>query len=226
MLDRPTDLQSHIALSLSCKDSLGTSPSSGPLGLQQSPALKGLSQIMRVLDTLEEHSTWQSAKHYQGGALSMRAIASIFKPRGRFRPDVFEDIQSGEFAGKRLRWSIVTAVALVGGGTALAQQPARQEPPKSSTNGSEDGLNETELEERFGEQEFWPEGGFVVRPGQRLPVLVWELPDLVAKVVDDPTIPTRWFNDRFEEVKTAHKPGRYYAYGEAPAPRGPCFAER
>ena len=99
-----------------------------------------------------------------------------------------------------------------------AGPPARQEPPESSANEPDDGFNETELEERFGEQEFRPEGGFVVRAGQRLPVLVWEHPDLVAKVVDDPTIPTRWFNDRFEEVKTAHEPGRYYAYGEAPAP--------
>jgi len=75
-------------------------------------------------------------------------------------------------------------------------------------------FGETELKERFGEQEFWPRGGFILRTGQRLPNLVWEHPGLVAKVVDDPTISTRWFNERFEEVKTAQEPGRYYAYGE------------
>ena len=78
-----------------------------------------------------------------------------------------------------------------------------------------------ELRERFGEQQFAPEGGFVLRVGQRLPKLVWQSPESVAKVVADPTIPTRWFNDRFEEVRTADRPGRYYAYGEAPVPSGP-----
>jgi CubicO group peptidase (beta-lactamase class C family) len=82
-------------------------------------------------------------------------------------------------------------------------------------------LNENKLKERFGEQQFAPEGGFLLRVRQKLPDLVWENPELVAKVVDDPAIPTRWFNERLEEVQTADKPGRYYAYGEAPVPSGP-----
>ena len=88
---------------------------------------------------------------------------------------------------------------------------------------SADGFDETELIERFGEQEFRPKGGFILKTDQRLPEMVWEHPELVAKVVDDPTIPTRWFNKRFEEVTTAHEPGRYYAYGEAPVPKGPAM---
>lgn len=84
-------------------------------------------------------------------------------------------------------------------------------------------LNETQLSERFGEQEFAPHGGFVLRAGQELPRLAWESPELVAKVVDDTAIPTRWFNERFEEVESADQPGRYYAYGEAPVPAGPVL---
>lgn len=81
--------------------------------------------------------------------------------------------------------------------------------------------DESEIRQHFGEQQFAPEGGFVFTLGQKLRSLVWEHPKLVATVVDDPTIPTRWFNERFEEVETATEPGRYYAYGEAPAPAGP-----
>ena len=83
--------------------------------------------------------------------------------------------------------------------------------------------NETNLLERFGEQQFTPEGGFILRQGQELPSLVWEHPDRVATVVNDPKIPTRWFNERFEEVRVAQEPGRYYAYGEAPVPAGPVL---
>ncbi len=84
-------------------------------------------------------------------------------------------------------------------------------------------LNETQLVERFGEQEFAPEGGFVLRAGQTLPELVWENPELVAKVVDETAISTQWFNERFEKVEAADQPGRYYAYGEAPVPAGPVL---
>lgn len=80
--------------------------------------------------------------------------------------------------------------------------------------------NETELRQHFGEQQFAPEGGYVLTLGQKLGKLVWEHPQLVATVVDDATIPTRWFNERFEEVETATEPGRYYAYGEASSPTG------
>ncbi len=82
-------------------------------------------------------------------------------------------------------------------------------------------VNKTELRERFGEQRFAPQGGFILRPGQQLPSLVWEHRDLVATVVDDPEIPTRWFNKHLEEVQVAQEPGRYYVYGEAPVPAGP-----
>lgn len=78
-----------------------------------------------------------------------------------------------------------------------------------------------ELKARFGEQQFVPKGGFLLEWGQNLPRLVWEHPELVGKVVKNPTIPTRWFNERFEEVRTANKTGRYFVYGEAPTPSGP-----
>ena len=85
------------------------------------------------------------------------------------------------------------------------------------------GVEEAELKERFGEQQFAPAGGFILKQGQKLPDLVWEQPQLVARVVEQPRIPTRWFNERFEEVQTAHAPGRYYVYGEAPVPDGPVL---
>jgi len=83
--------------------------------------------------------------------------------------------------------------------------------------------DESELQQHFGEQQFAPDGGFVFTLSQQLPDLVWEHPELVATVIDDPTIPTRWFNERFEEVEKATEPGRYYAYGEAPVPAGPLL---
>ncbi len=104
---------------------------------------------------------------------------------------------------------VTTLTALVFFGTRIGLA----EPPPT--------ISETQLRERFGEQEFTPEGGFVLRVGQKLPGLVWESPELVAKVVDDTTIPTRWFNEQFEEVETVEQPGRYYAYAEAPVPAGP-----
>lgn len=80
---------------------------------------------------------------------------------------------------------------------------------------------ETKLREHFGEQQFGPRGGFLLPVDQKLPELEWESPELVTTVVESLDIPTRWFNEQFEEVSTAGKPGRYYAYGEAPAPSGP-----
>lgn len=94
---------------------------------------------------------------------------------------------------------------------------------QSDENNQLDDLNETELRERFGEQQFLPAGGFVLRQGVKLPELVWHDPARVATVVDDPTIATRWFNEHFEEVRIADEPGRYYAYGEAPVPVGPML---
>ncbi len=94
---------------------------------------------------------------------------------------------------------------------------------RDAAGGQQGAVHETELRERFGEQQFAPKDGFILRQGQELPDLVWEHADLVATVVDDPKIPTRWFNERFEEVQVAREPGRYYAYGEAPAPAGPVL---
>lgn len=75
-------------------------------------------------------------------------------------------------------------------------------------------------EGRFGEQIFIPEGGYVLRQGQRLPKLVWESPQVVARIADNPTIQTRWFNRRYVEVTRADELGYYYAYGEAHSPSG------
>ena len=99
---------------------------------------------------------------------------------------------------------------------AQAEERSQPVPPKKNNT-------LTRLKQRFGEQQFFPKAGFVIRLGQRLPELVWEHPKLVASVVTNPSIPTRWFNEQFEEVKTADKPGRYYAYGEAPVPSGPVL---
>lgn len=79
----------------------------------------------------------------------------------------------------------------------------------------------TELLAHFGEQQFRPPGQFLLRMSQVLPDLEWVSPELVGTVIKDHSIPTRWFNEQFEEVRTATKPGRYYVYGEAPTPTGP-----
>ena len=116
--------------------------------------------------------------------------------------------------GKELRtsWSFTTPMICVMVSALFTAAAAREQQGE---------VDETELRERFGEQQFVPKGGFILREGQELPNLVWEHPDLVATVVDDPQISTCWFNERFEEVQVAQDPGRYYAYGEAPAPAGP-----
>ena len=100
----------------------------------------------------------------------------------------------------------------------LRQENARAD---DALKGGVGGGNDTELRQRFGEQQFAPKGGFLLKAGRQLPNLVWDQPELVANLVDDLAIPTRWFNDSFEEVAAADKPGRYYAYGQAPAPSGP-----
>lgn len=82
------------------------------------------------------------------------------------------------------------------------------------------GVEEAELKERFGEQQFAPAGGFILPQGQKLPDLVWEDPQQISRVVKQTAIPTRWFNERFEEVEIANETGRYYVYGEAPVPEG------
>ncbi len=113
---------------------------------------------------------------------------------------------------RSLTWTISIAVLATVPATAQAQPPAIG-----------DLLTAPELKQRFGEQEFFPHGGFMLGVGQKLPDLVWQHPDSVAKVVDDIDIPTRWFNERFEEVETANEPGRYYVYGEGPVPAGPVL---
>jgi CubicO group peptidase (beta-lactamase class C family) len=92
---------------------------------------------------------------------------------------------------------------------------------QSASNDRDVLKKKAELKGRFGEQQFRPEGGFILVVGQKLPDLKWEFPELVATVVNRSAIPTRWFNERFEEVEVAAKSGRYYAYGEAPTPNGP-----
>ncbi len=77
------------------------------------------------------------------------------------------------------------------------------------------------IKDHFGEMHFKPEGGFLLTQGQTLPNLVWDEPEVAEALLDETTIPTRWFDHDFNEVKTAEKAGRYYVYGEAPAPDGP-----
>lgn len=113
---------------------------------------------------------------------------------------------------RSLNWTINIAVLVIVAATAQAQPPAIGDP-----------LPMAQLKQRFGEQEFLPPGGFILEVGQKLPELVWQHPDSVAKVVDDIDIPTRWFDERFEEVETADEPGCYYVYGEAPVPAGPVL---
>lgn len=113
----------------------------------------------------------------------------------------------------RNTWSILIAISFM-----IA--PASLRNVAANDPGS---FDETELRERFGEQQFRPAGGFILHQDQQLTGLKWDNPDLVAKVLDDPKIPTRWFNERFEEVQVASEPGWYYAYGEAPAPAGPAL---
>lgn len=103
---------------------------------------------------------------------------------------------------QRLQGMIITVLACLCGMTASAA------------------AEDIELRERFGEEQFAPAGGFILQQGQKLPRLVWEHPQRVAEVVNEPSIPTRWFNEEFEEVQTAGETGRYYVYGEAPTPTG------
>ena len=77
--------------------------------------------------------------------------------------------------------------------------------------------------ETFGVQLFRPVSGFVLRRGQELPDLVWEHPDTVAGMVDDPSIETRWFDADLNEVRRADRAGRYFAFGEATGPTGIPF---
>jgi CubicO group peptidase (beta-lactamase class C family) len=91
---------------------------------------------------------------------------------------------------------------------------------QTASNDREGATNKKLLTERFGEQQFRPEGGFVLTVGMKLPELEWRSPELVATVVNRHAIPTQWFNERIEEVEFAAESGRYYAYGEAPTPHG------
>ena len=76
----------------------------------------------------------------------------------------------------------------------------------------------------FGELNFHPQGGLILRVGQKLPPLVWEEPMVADEILaSDMTIPTRWFDADFAPVTHTPKPGRYYVYGEAPTPSGPAL---
>ena len=125
--------------------------------------------------------------------------------------------------GTCFRWLMIMAVPLLVARTIPAEPPVKPAVPPSSSQDRAGTFDESEFKRRFGEQEFLPKGGFVLNVGESLPELVWEHPDLVAKVVDDADISTRWFNERFKEVVSADQPGRYYAYGEAPVPAGPVI---
>lgn len=74
----------------------------------------------------------------------------------------------------------------------------------------------------FGELTFHPQGGLILRAGEKLPQLVWEEPKVADTILTtDTTIPTRWFDTDLAPVIRARTPGRYYVYGEAPTPSGP-----
>jgi CubicO group peptidase (beta-lactamase class C family) len=77
--------------------------------------------------------------------------------------------------------------------------------------------------EQYGVQLIRPEDGFVLRKGQVLPPLVWEHPDSVEALTEDPTIQTRWFDEDLEPSTKAEQPGRYYAYGESKGPGGSVY---
>lgn len=121
------------------------------------------------------------------------------------------------------RRSLSTALIVVASVIGLMFGSAAQTAWSQAEAGTESLNVKEELRRRFGEQQFAPPDGFVLRQGQQLPALVWERPELVAQVVTDIAIPTRWFNDRFEEVTVAERTGRFYAYGEAPVPDGPVL---
>ena len=76
------------------------------------------------------------------------------------------------------------------------------------------------MKNHFGEMNFKPEGGFILRKGEALPNLVWDEPEIASALLKDTAIPTRWFDSDLNEVTKAEKTGRYYAYGEAPVPEG------
>ena len=87
-------------------------------------------------------------------------------------------------------------------------------------------VNAAELKKKrelFGQQLFAPKGGFVIEASRLLPPLVWKQPATVAKLTEDPTIRTRWFDAELREVKSAKQAGRYFAYGEATGPGGSEF---
>ncbi len=71
-----------------------------------------------------------------------------------------------------------------------------------------------EQREKFGLQQFAPEGGFLLHPGQKLPPLIWNGSDAAS----DLPIRTRWFDETLQEVTQTTAPGRYFAYGEADGP--------
>lgn len=118
----------------------------------------------------------------------------------------------------RLIWALLPIHLLFGDASAFAQR-ARQ-PDSTSTESQQEKVRRIELRERFGEQQFRPSSGFLLRVGQRLPGLKWQHPEWVATVVDHSSIPTRWFNEQFDRVDFAERPGRYFVYGEAPTPDG------
>ena len=62
---------------------------------------------------------------------------------------------------------------------------------EDSPDGSVIAAKVNAVKERFGEQQFVPQGEFIPKAGQQLAGLIWEHPAIVTKIVDDPTIPAR-----------------------------------
>jgi len=83
--------------------------------------------------------------------------------------------------------------------------------------------NAAQRRESFGQQLFAPHGGFVVQLKAPLPPLVWDNPQVAAKLTDNAVIRTQWFDEDLREVSVARKPGRYFVHGETVGPEGSAF---
>jgi len=116
--------------------------------------------------------------------------------------------------GARLAMAALATISGVAQPEAALREPAASE-----------AADLAQLRQDFGEQQFVPDGGFLLRTGQPLPNLVWKDPTWIANHVGDAPITTRWFNERLDEVTEVETAGRYYVYGEASGPGGPVLQE-
>ena len=92
--------------------------------------------------------------------------------------------------------------------------------PAWSAEMSETSTRADYMKNHFGEMNFKPEGGFILRKGEVLPKLVWDEPEVASALLKDTAIPARWFDSNLNEVTKAERTGTYYVYGEAPVPEG------